>query len=46
VFEKLIFNSVSWFNRDERSPSNLTNILSEDVKNMHGLTIETVSTGL
>lgn len=46
IFEKLIFNSVSWFNRDERSPSNLTHILSEDVKNMHGLTIETVSTGL
>jgi ATP-binding cassette subfamily B (MDR/TAP) protein 1 len=35
---------VSWFDRKEKAPGILTNILSEDITNLNGLTSETICT--
>jgi hypothetical protein len=35
---------VSWFDRKETAPGILTNILSEDITNLNGLTTETIAT--
>ena len=44
LFRSLIHKEVSWFDRKERAPGILTNILSEDITNLNGLTTETIGT--
>lgn len=44
LFKSLIHKEVSWFDRKERAPGILTNILSEDITNLNGLTTETIGT--
>ena len=40
----IIFKQIQWFDREDRAPGILTNILSEDVTALNGMTTETVST--
>jgi ATP-binding cassette subfamily B (MDR/TAP) protein 1 len=40
----LIYKQVSWFDRKEKAPGILTNILSEDINSLNGLTTETLAT--
>ena len=44
LFKSLIYKQVSWFDRKETAPGILTNILSEDISNLNGLTSETICT--
>lgn len=44
LFRSLIYKQVSWFDRKEKAPGILTNILSEDITNLNGLTSETICT--
>lgn len=39
----IIYKQVQWFDRENRAPGILTNILSEDVSSLNGMTTETVS---
>ena len=40
----ILYKQVEWFDRKERAPGILTNVLSEDVSSLNGMTTETVST--
>lgn len=40
----ILFKQVAWFDREDRAPGILTNVLSEDVSSLNGMTTETVST--
>ena len=40
----ILFKQVAWFDREDRAPGILTNVLSEDVSALNGMTTETVST--
>ena len=40
----ILFKQVEWFDREDRAPGILTNVLSEDVSSLNGMTTETVST--
>mmetsp|Transcript_9302 Transcript_9302/g.12649 ORF Transcript_9302/g.12649 Transcript_9302/m.12649 type:complete len:331 (+) Transcript_9302:868-1860(+) len=40
----ILFKQVQWFDREDRAPGILTNVLSEDVTSLNGMTTETVST--
>jgi ABC-type multidrug transport system fused ATPase/permease subunit len=42
LFESIVYKSISWFDSKERAPGILTNILSEDITKLNGLTTETV----
>jgi ABC-type multidrug transport system fused ATPase/permease subunit len=44
LYKSLIYKQVSWFDRKEKAPGILTNILSEDITNLNGLTTETLAT--
>lgn len=44
LFKSLIHKEVAWFDSKERAPGILTNILSEDITNLNGLTTETIGT--
>lgn len=44
LYRALIHKQVSWFDRKETAPGILTNILSEDITNLNGLTTETIAT--
>jgi len=39
----ILFKQVSWFDREDRAPGILTNVLSEDVSALNGMTTETIS---
>jgi ATP-binding cassette subfamily B (MDR/TAP) protein 1 len=39
-----MYKQVSWFDRKEKAPGILTNILSEDIAALNGLTTETMAT--
>ena len=39
----ILFKQVHWFDREDRAPGILTNVLSEDVTALNGMTTETVS---
>ena len=39
----IIFKQVQWFDRESRAPGILTNVLSEDVQSLHGMTTETIA---
>ena len=43
LFGSLIHKQISWFDRKDRAPGVLSNILSEDITNLNGLTTETVA---
>lgn len=40
----ILFKQVQWFDREDRAPGILTNVLSEDVSSLNGMTTETVAT--
>ena len=40
----ILFKQVAWFDAEEHAPGILTNVLSEDVSALNGMTTETVST--
>ena len=40
----ILFKQVAWFDRENRAPGILTNVLSENVSELNGMTTETVST--
>jgi len=40
----IIYKQVQWFDREDRAPGILTNVLSEDVTSLNGMTTEVVST--
>ena len=40
----ICFKQVEWFDRENRAPGILTNVLSADVTSLNGMTTETVST--
>jgi ATP-binding cassette subfamily B (MDR/TAP) protein 1 len=44
LFTSLIHKQVNWFDRKDRAPGVLSNILSEDITNLNGLTTETIGT--
>jgi ATP-binding cassette subfamily B (MDR/TAP) protein 1 len=44
LFESLIYKQISWFDRKSKAPGILSNILSEDIKNLNGLTTELIGT--
>jgi len=39
----ILYKQVQWFDREDRAPGILTNILSEDVSSLNGMTTETVA---
>ena len=39
----MIYKQVSWYDAKDRAPGILSNILSEDITNLNGLTTETVA---
>jgi len=39
----ILYKQVSWFDREDRAPGILTNVLSEDVSALNGMTTETIS---
>lgn len=43
LWEGIIYKHISWFDNRERAPGVLTNILSEDITQLNGLTSETIS---
>ena len=43
LYESLLYKQVAWFDRKERAPGIITNILSEDITNLNGLTTETIA---
>ena len=38
----ILYKQVSWFDREDRAPGILTNIMSENMTELHGMTSETV----
>ena len=40
LFESLMYKHVTWFDKEDRSPEAIANIVSEDVSNLSGLTTE------
>lgn len=43
LWEGIIYKHVSWFDAKERAPGVLTNVLSEDITELNGLTSETIA---
>jgi ATP-binding cassette, subfamily B (MDR/TAP), member 1 len=43
LFESMIYKQVAWYDAKDRAPGILSNILSEDITNLNGLTTETTS---
>jgi ABC-type multidrug transport system fused ATPase/permease subunit len=43
LFENIIYKDINWFYKKSNSPGVLSNILSEDITLLNGLTTETVS---
>ena len=39
-----MYKQISWFDRKDRAPGIISNVLSEDITNLNGLTTETVAT--
>jgi ATP-binding cassette subfamily B (MDR/TAP) protein 1 len=46
LFEGILYKSVSWFDSKDRAPGILSNILSEDVSKLNGLSTETIALAL
>jgi ATP-binding cassette subfamily B (MDR/TAP) protein 1 len=44
LFTALIYKQVAWYDRKDKAPGIISNILSEDITNLNGLTTETVAT--
>ena len=44
LMKGILFKQVAWFDAEEHAPGILTNVLSEDVSALNGMTTETVST--
>jgi len=39
----ILYKQLSWFDREERAPGVLTNVLSEDISLLNGMTTETIA---
>jgi ABC-type multidrug transport system fused ATPase/permease subunit len=46
LYKSLVYKQISWFDRKDKAPGILSNILSEDITNLNGLTTETLGTVL
>ena len=40
----IIYKQLSWFDNEKRAPGILTNVISEDISTLNGMTTETLST--
>ena len=40
LYRNLIYKQVSWFDKKDRAPGIISNVLSEDITNLNGLTSE------
>jgi len=40
----IIYKQLSWFDSEKRAPGILTNVISEDISTLNGMTTETLST--
>ena len=43
LFKGIIYKHIGWFDNKNRAPGVLTNLISEDIIHLNGLTTETVS---
>jgi ATP-binding cassette subfamily B (MDR/TAP) protein 1 len=43
LYESLMYKSIAWFDSKDRAPGVLSNIMSEDITQLNGLTTETFS---
>lgn len=43
LFGEILYKEIPWFDRREAAPGVLTNILSEDISNLTGMTTETIA---
>jgi ABC-type multidrug transport system fused ATPase/permease subunit len=43
LFEGILYKHVGWFDSKDKAPGVLTNMLSEDISTLNGLTTETIS---
>jgi ABC-type multidrug transport system fused ATPase/permease subunit len=43
LFAGIIYKDISWFDSKDRAPGILTNIVSEDISLLNGMSTETVS---
>ena len=44
LYKSLLHKQIGWFDRKDKAPGILSNILSEDIAALNGLTTETVAT--
>ena len=42
LFTAIIYKQVSWFDREDRAPGIITNLMSENITELNGMTSETV----
>lgn len=43
LFDGIIYKDISWFDSKDRAPGVLTNVVSEDISLLNGLTTETIA---
>ena len=43
LFEGILYKHIGWFDSKDKAPGVLTNMLSEDISTLNGLTTETIS---
>jgi len=44
LFASIIYKHIAWFDSRAKAPGVLSNILSEDITELNGLSVETLST--
>lgn len=44
LYTAILYKQISWFDNKERAPGILSNVLSEDIACLNGLSTETIST--
>jgi ABC-type multidrug transport system fused ATPase/permease subunit len=42
LFQAIIYKQVSWFDREDRAPGIITNLMSENITELKGMTSETI----
>jgi ABC-type multidrug transport system fused ATPase/permease subunit len=43
LMKEIIYKQLSWFDREDKAPGVLTNIMAEDISSLNGMTTETLS---
>jgi len=44
IIEEILHKQISWFDREDRAPGILTNIISADISSLNGMTSEVLVT--